>query len=86
MYSLHWVQEHPIEKMVRYKGKEPCFPENNVFEIEKNNYSLHQNPEEKTPMNIDKLIIATIYLIYVFNIVDKPKENLINKTSKATLY
>lgn len=42
--------------------------------------------QRKNTMNIDKLIIATIYLIYVFNIVDKPKENLINKTSKATLY
>lgn len=33
--------------MAWYKGKELCFPENNVVEIEKKNYSLHQNPEKK---------------------------------------
>lgn len=37
-------------------------------------------------MNIGKLIIVIIYLIYVFNIVDKFKENLINKIFKVILY
>ena len=86
LHFLNLVQEHPIKKMAWCKGKEQWIPENNEFEVEENNYSLQQIPEGKNTMNIGKLIIAIIHLTYVFNIVDKLKENLINKTSKAISY